>query len=420
MDSEYLNNYIERELDVARSSTLEMNSNPGSAKSNLRTLYGINQGAKVVYSESGGITNLPMFPADTTLIIPIFPWSEADLENTLGPLDNLRSLIDTGRVFPIIQHPAFYKNSPHLDFLFERHTPSYFIRGLFAYAAILGKQPEVIFNDRGIPVLADIYELMKHCENKHSTWLEKAKGDDECWEYRYRCQTIHDEVLKTKLHDSLCYRFASVAICLGKHNTDQILESFSVKQSSEILLHLHIMFDHVMCHGAGSDFVVRPDTSDGKDFQTSKNTGVTKPHEMKFSETFHVVLPQKENDYVRALLKEEHFLRELDFSLVSPETLPQYQDKISRQFSDFRRKIAKIEKSRSFVDSTVQIVLYVTSGLVAIGGLASGNVPATVSSISGFIAGVKVPWLANQVAETLKKMHRNKLASYVINANTKR
>ncbi|MEW8332987.1 MAG: hypothetical protein AB2692_18780 [Candidatus Thiodiazotropha sp.] len=411
---------MEKELEVGKESVRDIISSPSSAKNNLRSLYGIPTDTKLVYAESGGITNLPMFPDDTTLIVPIFPWSELDLEKMLGPVDNLRLLIDTGRVFPIIQHPAFYKNTPHLEFLFERNTPSYFIRGLFAYAAMLGKEPNVVFTERGIPVLVDINELMSHCESRHSSWLEQSKVTEGCWEYRYRNQSIHDEALKAKLHDSLCYRYASVAVCLGRHNTDEIINTFSVKQSSDILLHLHIMFDHVMCHGVGSDFVVRPDTSDGIDFQTSKTTGVTKPHEISFSEEFHVALPKKEDGYVKGLLREEHFMRELDFSLISLESLPEYQDKISRQFSDFRKKIAKIEKSQSLVDRTVQIVLYVTSGLAALGGAATGNIPASASSVAGFIAGAKVPWLADQVAEALKGIHRNKLASYVINTSTNR
>ena len=409
MNAEFLKDYVVSEIEIGRSNTNEINSNPGSPKSNLRTLYGIPDDKKLVYSESGGITNLSMFPPDTTLIIPIFPWSLTDLEKMLGPFANLRLLIDSGRVFPIIQHPSFYDHTPYLDFLFERHTPSYFVRGLFAYAAILGKSPEVVFTDRGIPVLSDIEKLMRHCENTHRSWLELAKLDDNCWEYRYRVQTIRDDRLLTKLHYSLCYRYASVAICIGEHNADQILSTFPTKQSSDILLHLHILFDHVMCHGVGSDFVVRPDTSDGKDFQTSKRTGITKPHELSVAEDLSITLPHVENDYVTALLNEEHFLREMDFSLVSPETLPEYQDKILRQFSNFRKKVARIEKSRKFIEKTVQIVLYLTSGTAMFGG-------ATEGSIAGIVAGLNVPWLAEVVANALNRLHRDKLASYVINS----
>ena len=80
MDAEYLNEYVERELSIGHSKTIEINSRPGLPKNNLRTLYGVPADKKFVYSESGGITNLPMFPSDTTLIVSIFPWTKNDIE----------------------------------------------------------------------------------------------------------------------------------------------------------------------------------------------------------------------------------------------------------------------------------------------------------------------------------------------------
>lgn len=409
MERDRLQQYVEDELLTGKNLVTEIEALDGDSKTNLRHLYGLPAKTKLVYAESGGLTNIDCFPQDTTVIIPVFPWSERDLESSLGSLHRLRGLIESGRVFPIIQHPLYYVDSDHLEFLFDRRTPSYFIRGIYAYSVVLGIAPEVDRTQSGLPGLSAINRLMTHCERAHSTWLQHGKSNEACWEYRYRNQTLRDDGFYSRLHDSLCYRYASVAICIGQHNADEVISVFPAARASEILLHLHILFDHVMCHGLGSDFVVRPDTPDGADFKSTRRSGVTKAHELDVGAPLNIALPEDDDEYVRCLLQEEHFLREIDFALLSRDSLPVLQDKLSRQFSGFRNKIARLSKGKKLLEQSVQVTVYLLSTISMFSGdgLALGAV--------GFIGGLKVPWLADCVAEALKKIHRDKLASYAIN-----
>jgi len=409
MDSDRLKAYVDEELTVCKAAIQSIASADGGAKNNLRLLYGLPPDKKVIYAESGGLENETLFPQDAILIIPVFPWAERDLNVAVGPLPRLREFIEKGRVFPVIQHPLYYAECDHLSFLFERGTPSYFIRGLFAYSAVLGIPTDVETSAAGVPVLSQINRLMRHCTATHRNWLSHAMGDSACWEYRYRTQTTRDQRFFSHLKDSLCYRYASVAVCIGQHNADQIISVFSPAEASQILLHLHIMCDHVMCHGVGSDFVVRPNTPDGMDFKQSKQTGITKAHELDVGRDLRLTLPEEASPYVTAMLKDEHFLREIDFSLISPKNIPEIQDRLSRQFADFRKKVEAVGKGKKLIEHSVQITLYVMSLAAVIGGAPLGGAIAV-------IAGLKVPWLADVIASTLERVHRDRLASYAIDS----
>ncbi|MBK7674561.1 MAG: hypothetical protein IPJ27_07190 [Candidatus Accumulibacter sp.] len=412
MDSDRLKSYVDEELAACKARIQEIAKANGGPKNNLRLLYGLPEDKKVIYAESGGLANVALFPQDAILIVPIFPWSEPDLEAAVGPLPRLRELIEMGRVFPVIQHPLYYTDCDHLSFLFDRRTPSYFIRGTFAYSAVLGIPPDIETSDAGIPVLSQVNRLMRHCVAAHRNWLSHAMGDSDCWEYRYRRQTTRDQRFFNRIYSSLCYRYASVAVCIGQHNADQIISVFSPTKASQILLHLHILFDHVLCHGVGSDFVVRPNTPDGMDFKESKQTGVTRACELNVGQDLRLTLPEKESPYVTALLKEEHFLRGIDFSLLSSESIPEIQDRLSRQFADFRKKVEAVGKGKKLTQHSVQITLYVMSLAAVIGGAPLGGALAV-------IAGLKVPWLADVIADTLERVHRDRLASYAIDSYRK-
>ncbi|MEN3368481.1 MAG: hypothetical protein V7609_624 [Verrucomicrobiota bacterium] len=401
-----LNAYVNEELATAQRLVTEVVASDGGPKKNLRLLYGIPLDAKVVYAESGGLSSIDCFPDDTTVILPIFPWSENDLRLSIGSLTRLRDLIETGRVFPILQHPPEYEHCDHLEFLFDRGTPSYFIRGNFAYSAILGIPAEVELTGTGIPALTGLNRLMIRCETVHQSWLKHLKRDPQCWEYRYRQYSLRDDQFYKRLHSSLCYRYASVALCVGPDNADDIISIFSPDEASNIFLHLHIFFDHVVCHGLGSDFVVRPSTPDGNDFRSSQQTGVTRPHELTVARDLTVPLPDKEDQYVRCLLREEHFLREIEFDLISAETLPGIQNQLNRQFLDYRRKIERVSKGQKYTEWTVGITLYIMS----VGALLYGN----LGGIGTAVAAAKFPQLAEIVAAGLRKLHRDKLASFAM------
>lgn len=410
MNTDYLKAYVEKEFATVKQLAAQVGDAKGTIKHDLCSLYGLTTSSKIVYAESGGLLNFSCLPQDTTLIIPIFPWSEDDLQKIICPVHQLQKLVETGRVFPIIQNPLCYEGYEHLKFLFETGAPSYFIRGSFVYSAVLGISAEVTMTDEGYPLLSAINKLMTYCDKTHDTWIKYAKENQDCWEYRYRKQSIRDNRFYNDMHSSLCYRYASVAMCIGKHNADLILSTFPPLRASEILLHLHILFDHIMCHGLGSNFVVHPNTPDGKDFNVSKKTGITRPHEWNIIEGLCVTLPEEKSEYVECLLKEEHFLREINFSLVTRESISQIQNQLNRQFSAFNKNVEKVSKGKKLTQVSVQVTLYILSVAAMLDG-------KPTSGVAGFISGFKVPWLANAVANSLEKMYRDRLTSYIFDLN---
>ncbi len=86
------------------------------------------------------------------------------------------------------------------------------------------------------------------------------------------------------------------------------------------------VFDHVLCHGVGSDLAVYPQSPDGMDFKISKQTDVTKPHELDIGNNLNIELPESESKYITDLLKEERFLREVDFSIITRDSVIEIQD----------------------------------------------------------------------------------------------
>jgi hypothetical protein len=348
MNNDMLSAYAEKELETATQLATQIATAAGGFKPNLRRLYGLPLDTRLIYAESGGLSNIQYFPEDTKVIIPIFPWYEDELQAKLGPLNDLRTLIDAGRILPIIQQPEYYCGYDHLKFLFERNTPSYFIRGSFALSAALGIAPTIEKDsDTGIVNLSAVTRLFTHCDKEHKEWLQYAVDHARCWEHRYRenvIKGVHDHRFYERLRSSLRYRYASVALCIGQYNADQIIKVFPLDKASSILLHLHILFDHLICHGVGSDFVVSPATPEGIDFQYSRRTGVARQHECVLND-LAVSLPEKDDGYVRGLLREEHFLREIEFSLVSPQSVRDIQDQLSRQFMHL--KLSGMRRARN-------------------------------------------------------------------------
>jgi hypothetical protein len=131
MTEDELAEYTELELEQGQEILTRLDS-ALTPQERLRKLYRISENTHVVYAESGGLSNVDCFPIDTLIVIPIFPYQTVEeLESGIGNLQRLRTLIDEGRVYPVIQNPNYYKKLPHLDFLFEANAPSYFIRGIY-------------------------------------------------------------------------------------------------------------------------------------------------------------------------------------------------------------------------------------------------------------------------------------------------
>ena len=410
MDKDFLDDYANSELERIVALAADTSIKNDAPAQRLKRLYGVPAEKKVIYAESGGLANIDCFPPDVTLVIPIFPWSDAeDLMKHIGPPAILECLVNSGKVLPIIQNPKYYEGRPHLDFLFRAKAPSSFIRGVFAFADLLHLDPVFEFTKMGGPVLRDIYVLMDNCENNHQEWLANAMDDSRCWEYRYRHETLRDERFDGRFREGLLYRYASVAVCIGKHNADQIIRVFKPRKASDVLLHLHILFDHVICHGFGSDFVVRPATPGGNDFIVSQKTGITSRHEYPLSDDLTVSIPERETSYVRGLLAEEHFLREINFDRVTKESLPALQDQLRRQFETFNRKVERLKGMR-YIRNRYRITLY--AALIG-AGWAGAGLPGI---LSGTGTGLILSSIADGISTWMERLEQRKLASYLINA----
>ena len=117
---------------------------------------------------------------------------------------------------------------------------------------------------------------------------------------------------------------------------------------------LHILFDHFMCHGSGSDFSVHPQSSDGNDYIDSRRTGIMQLHEYSVPNTFSVDLPINPDQFTTDLLREEHFLRDINLqlhslSLDSPDSIADLQAKLNEQFDTFQNRMQKVEKTKQLV-----------------------------------------------------------------------
>ena len=230
-------------------------------------------GGELAYAESGGLDNLYMRP-NLNYVVPVFPWSEQELKKHVGDMNELRALVDEGRLFPVVQLPSYYKGMKHLEWLFEGGTriPSYFIRSSYVQAAVLGRDVAEVRKEKdGNWYLTDVFQLTQRCPIE---WLNAAKRDDKCWEYRYRAARAEDRRdgnFWERVDVNLRYRYASVALFAGEEATNWVIENCGdYRTASTILLHLHVFFDHVLTQAACCDFVVRPETNGGGDFMAAK------------------------------------------------------------------------------------------------------------------------------------------------------
>jgi hypothetical protein len=414
MKEDDLTDYAECELQKGQELLSRLDSN-ATLQTRLRSLYGIDKCLDTIYAESGGLQNIHYFP-NKLVIIPILPYrTEAELENSIGDISQLRSAIDSGQVYPIIQNPLYYKELPHLNFLFAANAPSYFIRGLYAYAAILGLEPTIECSElTGTPVLKAIAIHMSYCESNHRQWLQQAVDTPSSWEYRYRQIGVQnqDQVFLNRLRQSLCYRYASVSIILGQGVTDRIINSFPHRDASRILLHLHILFDHFICHGAGADFVVHSQSPEGTDYIDSGRTGIMQLQKYSIPSTFSVDLPDNPDQFTKNMIREEHFLREIDvklhsLSLDSPASVAELQATLNQQFDIFQNRMQQVRKTKHMVKHTFEFSLLVLGFSEILGG-------STTLGMAKIVAGLKVPWLVDVVANTCELLFRHRLANYII------
>ena len=190
MDKDYLAEYHVKEIESCRALFADEAFKTAPVTDRLRMLYGAPLDREVVYCETGGIDNLDNYPDDKSIVLTVFPYKQKALfEKHLGSLsDFIEKSHNKRRIIPVVQSPSYYEGLDHLQPLFdELNAPSYFVRGQFAYATIMGEEsPELSIDRIGGSSLTSVVNLMDRCAREHSGWLEQAFGDSDCWESRYR------------------------------------------------------------------------------------------------------------------------------------------------------------------------------------------------------------------------------------------
>lgn len=416
MDHDFLDEYRQSEIDTCQTIYASDQFKKASIAERLRMIYGAPIDKEIIYCETGGIENLENYPKDKTIVLTVFPYKNTKLfEKHLGSFKRFLENSETReRIIPVVQSPLYYEGLDHLKPLFEEiHAPSYFVRGQFAYATIMGEEyPELSLNRIGGSSLTSVVSLMEKCSDKHMIWLEKAFSDSDCWESRYRkIGALKKEA--SRLKESLKYRYASVAYCLGEDITDEIIYSFEYKIAAKILLQLHILFDHVIAHGFGSHFSIDKNSHEGKDFYESK-LGLVRRIEHYLCQDIGMLIPTEKNDYYKSLLSYEHPLQGIRLDTLKEEDFSEISMRIRSQFDNFRKKVMKLERTKTFTKRTFTISLLLAAGLIG------GECPALGVALGATgieIKNIKVPeWLYEGTVGTLKRLYKHKLAFFLLNS----
>ena len=420
MDRDYLVEYQEKELDSCRALFADEQFKSASVADRLRMIYGAPLDREVVYCETGGIENLENYPDDKTIVLTVFPYKKTELfERHLGSLERfIEKSEKKNRIIPVVQSPLYYEGLDHLKPLFEElAAPSYFVRGQFAYATIMGEDsPELTINKIGGSSLTSIVNLMDKCASIHAAWIDRSFSNSECWESRYRrIGALEKE--SNRLKESLKYRYASVAYCLGEEITDEIILTFDYVLAARILLHLHILFDHVIAHGFGSHFSVDKNSDEGRDFYESK-LGLVRGLEQYLCRDLEMLVPTEKDEYYKKLLMYEHPLQGIRLDDLKESDFEEISMRIRAQFESFRKKVEKLERKKTLTKRLFTISLLLMGGII---GKVNPALGIAVGSTGVETKEFKVPeWLFEGTVGTLEKLYKHNLAFFILNSKWER
>ena len=381
----------------------------------LGGLYDFPKNSRLVYAESGGLHNADIFSCDTAIIIPVFPWSETETEKNIGPVARLEKLVKDGRVLPVIQHPPLYEGHSHLKFLLDRGTPSFLHRGPYAYAALRGmKSPKLETRSEAnisIANLKEILALQDHCKREHASWLAITSSKPSFAEYRYKGNPVYSGS-QAYSSTSILYRYATVAFYLGSDVTDKIICTFSPDLSSAILLQLHVLIDHVICHGLCSDFVVHATKQQDELHFFSPERSVTRLQEFDIERELTVcLLPQggHDSDWPKEAT-DQHFLKDFDFAKLKPGNVAYWRALLRKQVDQYNSVVESRGRKTGQRPKRVRLGLRV---------YLSPDDPLQQArpqeAVDHEIEGKSVPWLFKKLSEVWATIHcRRRLGSYTI------
>lgn len=417
MDKDYLREYQYKEIEFCKSLFQDESFMHAPISDRLRMIYGAPLDKEVIYCETGGIENLENYPEEMTVVLTVFPYKKKSLfEKHIGSFERfLEKSAGNKRIIPVVQSPLYYEKINYMEPLFsEIRAPSYFVRGQYAYATIMGEDnPELAQNRVGGSSLVSVVNLMDLCQRHHHKWLGCSVKDSDCWESKYRRIGSIGEHGVTRIRESLKYRYASVAYCLGKDVVDEIIETFDYKLASRILLHLHILFDHVIAHGFGSHLSVEQNSDEGRDFSESK-FNIVRNTERLLCQNVEMLVPVEKDDYYRDLLKYEHPLAGIRLDSLKKSDMQEVSTRIQAQFENFRRKLQRLEKKKKITKRMFTISLFLLGSFVAQENLPLG---AALAASGIEVKDFRVPeWLYEGTVGTLQRLYKHNLAFFLLNS----
>ena len=412
--SGYAQNYIQDEVDYCES-VINSFDDDKSTRDKLKELYSASKDKETIYCESGDLDDsISLLGPDKEFIYPIFPYRHArNLESDIAPLKRIiKENKQEQRILPIIQHPEYYVDQPHLRyFLEEVSPPSYFLRGQYAYSILLDIEPNMTDSMLGMPQLTKIEELKTKCLRGYEDELDNLIDIESCWEHRWKRQDRRgSEEFRERLRNSLSYRYASVSLCIGEKAVDEIIEIYETEKAWKILLYLHIIFDHVITHGFGSDYSVSSNNNKGVDFLNIKDTI---SENIRCSVTdITVRKPTSINDYFRNFLEESHFLIDFDMESIDIDSIEDSRNEITHRVKNYNRKVETMYEYNEMSKNVLSI------SLLSIGTyqIMMGEAPTSVLGVilnDDRISQLPIS-ISDAIVDGLKKIEKKNLKNYII------
>jgi len=419
MDATFLEQYGEAEEERCKRAFAVGRDSNLSKPEMLKTLYGIDPKRRIVCCESGGIENLDGFGKDTLVLMPLTLYKDLDdfkTQMACGIDEFLRLCLEERRVIPILQSSGWYEGREFLEPVFrEVKPPSAFAAGNYVLATLLDMNSVELAREDGVPILDKAVDHMRYAKKEHDSWLDQIATDKKqrAWEYGWKGNDPGKNTL-SRLRHRLAFRYASVAACIGRDETDYLISSYDPYQSANILLHLHYIFDHLFTKGLGEDYSIGT-ASAAIDEYLGVRTNVLESLElpMPFRVKTRLAKPSERPREVRDAWRELDPMRHIDQLREFRGDAEKFQQKckeIQALVESAQNKIDKLDNRKDKLESWLEMLLVGT----AIAG-------ATIEPLFGALALgqtrlIQLPQRTSElVVDQFKKMYRYNLAIRIFN-----
>jgi len=414
MDSKILKTIEEEEKERARDDAkrallLFEGNDERSLKELMNAIYGIERDDNYTsFVNSGNVKKISLISKP---IVAIFPFNtERDFIRYYQTTPKeMQRLVKEGIVFPLAQPVSRYAKLDYAHQIIKLKPKDYFIRSQYFYSILFDECIELetrkgLFLSRSIASLFDKAYGNKKLMNAVLDEFENTREYYDRGKFRSKAEKIR------RIKENIAYRYASVAIFIGEDATDFILESLKTNESLDLLLDLHIIFDHFLTQGLLRDMHDESQFYLRDSFKKVKKIGgwmtnLFNSYSQKLAENISITLIAKPT--VDEIIK-AHDAR-LFFELPSIKsdqvTLEQIKDlkaELEMKASEINRGIEKIDAKKKKVNELITITSFILSGILSKVSLTAG--------VASLVGGLILPRsIIDVVHEGMKKNKRGKM-----------